>query len=106
MIPILFCSWDLSEHEKWMPDHHLIGMDYMWDAIFKMATTEISGITFSPITQNSKIDRDNILVSKPMIFMWNPMRSSWVMLGPYIKSRGSRCKLEMSANAHLITVET
>ena len=51
--------------------HHQIGMDYLWDAIFKMAATEI---TFSPITHVSKIDRDKILVSKPM-FMWirNPM---------------------------------
>ena len=54
--------------------HHQIGMDYLCDAIFKMAAIEISGITFSPITQVSRIDRDTILVSKPM-FMWmrNPM---------------------------------
>ena len=31
--------------------HHQIGMDYLYDAIFKMAAIEISGITFSPITQ-------------------------------------------------------
>ena len=28
-----------------------IGMDYLWDAIFKMAAIEINGLTFSPITQ-------------------------------------------------------
>ena len=31
--------------------HHQIGMDYLWDAIFKMAAIEISGIIFSPVTQ-------------------------------------------------------
>ena len=31
--------------------HYQIGMDYLWDVIFKMATIEISEITFSPITQ-------------------------------------------------------
>ena len=46
MIPILFCSWDLSGYH-----HHQIGMDYLWDAIFKKAAIEISEIKFSPITQ-------------------------------------------------------
>ena len=52
---------------------HQIGMDYLWDAIFKMAAIEISGIIFSPVTQFLG-DRDKILVFKP-IFMWmrNPM---------------------------------
>ena len=31
--------------------HHQIGMDNLWDAIFKMATIKISGNTFSPLTQ-------------------------------------------------------
>ena len=31
--------------------HHQIGMDYLWDAIFKMAAIETSEITCSPITQ-------------------------------------------------------
>ena len=31
--------------------HHQIGMDYLYDAILKMAAIEISGITFSPIIQ-------------------------------------------------------
>ena len=44
-------------------------MDYLWDAIFKMAAIEINRITFSPITQFSKIDRDMILVSKPHVYM-------------------------------------
>ena len=30
---------------------HQIGIDYLWDAIFKMAAIEIGGIIFSPITQ-------------------------------------------------------
>ena len=34
---------------------HQIGMDYLWDAIFKMAAIEIIGIIFSPVT---RIDRD------------------------------------------------
>ena len=33
---------------------HQIGMDYLWDAIFKMATIEISVIIFSPITDSDK----------------------------------------------------
>ena len=46
--------------------HQQIGMD-MWDAIFKMAAIEISEIIFSPKTNSvSRIDRDRILVSKPM----------------------------------------
>ena len=48
--------------------HHQIGMDNLFDAIFKMAAIKISVITFS------KIDRDMILVSKPMsMWMRNPM---------------------------------
>ena len=31
--------------------YHQIGIDYLWDAIFKMAAIEISEITFSPTTQ-------------------------------------------------------
>ena len=52
--------------------HHQIGMDDLYDAIFKMAAIEISGIT--AYNSVSRIDRDTILVSKPM-FMWmrNPM---------------------------------
>ena len=73
MRPILFCSWDLSEHEKWMPQspnwnglpverhfqngHH----QNLWNYIFAY-------------NSDSGIDRDKILLSKPM-FMWmrNPM---------------------------------
>ena len=58
--------------------HYQIGMDYLWDAIFKMAAIEINEITFSPITQflsnNCIIDREKILMSKPM-WMRNPMRT-------------------------------
>ena len=32
--------------------HHQIGMDQMWDAIFKMAAIEMSGNTFSPMTHS------------------------------------------------------
>ena len=53
-------------------------MDYLWDAIFKMATIEI---TFSPTTV-SRIDRDKILVSKS-IFLW--MRNPTITLkNPYM----------------------
>ena len=31
-------------------NQHQIGMNYLWDAIFKIATIEICQITFSPIT--------------------------------------------------------
>ena len=31
--------------------HHKIGMDNLWDAIFKMAAIKMSIITFSPLTQ-------------------------------------------------------
>ena len=31
--------------------HHQIGMNYLCDAIFKMAATEIGKIMFLPITQ-------------------------------------------------------
>ena len=37
---ILFCHWDLSQHEKSMPPS-LIGMDYLYSAIFKMAASEV-----------------------------------------------------------------
>ena len=73
MRPILFCSWDLSKHEKWMPpspnwDGLPVGRHFqngrhqnLWNYIF--ANNSVS-----------RIDRDKILLSKPM-FMWmrNPM---------------------------------
>ena len=69
----IFCIWDLSEHEKWMPtspnwDGLFVGRHFkndrhqnFWNYIF--ANNSVS-----------RIDRDNILMSKPM-FMWmrNPM---------------------------------
>ena len=73
--PILFCSY-LSEHKKWMPpspnwdglpvgrhfqyDHH----QNVWNYIF--ANNSVS-----------RIDRDTILMSKPM-FMW--MRKPMITL--------------------------
>ena len=73
MRPILFCSWDLSEHETWMPpspnwDGLPVGRHFqnghhknVWNYIF--ANNSVS-----------RIDRDKVLMSKPM-FMWmrNPM---------------------------------
>ena len=50
--------------------HHPIGMDYLYGVIFKMAASEVK-LRFHSA---SRIDRDNILVSKPMFFwMKNPM---------------------------------
>ena len=46
MRPILFWSWDLSEHEKWMPPSS------NWEGLpVGRHLVEISRITFSPITQ-------------------------------------------------------
>ena len=60
MKPMLFCHLDLSQHKKWMHQHQ-IGMDYLYAVVF----THYSA---------SGIDRDKILVSKPMFFwMMNPM---------------------------------
>ena len=63
MRPILFCSWDLSEHEKWMPPSP------NWDGL---PVDYIYMYVFPPYLRS--IDRDKILVSKSM-FMWmrNPM---------------------------------
>ena len=73
MRPILFCSWDLSEHKKWMPpspnwDGLPVGRHFqngrhqnLWNYIFANNSVSI-------------IDRDNILMSKPMfMLMRNPM---------------------------------
>ena len=43
--PILCCSCDLSEHEKWMPPSP------NWDGLPMGRHFQISGITFSPIIQ-------------------------------------------------------
>ena len=52
--------------------HHQIGMDYLYDVIFKMAASEVKYV-FAYYSA-SRIDRDNILVSEPMFFwMKNPM---------------------------------
>ena len=40
MKPILFCYWDLSQC-KGGCHHYQIGMDYLYDAIFKMAASEL-----------------------------------------------------------------
>ena len=80
MRPILFCPWDLSEHEKWMPpspnwdglpvgrhfqnDHH----PNLWNYIF--ASNSVY-----------RRDRDKILVYKPMlVWMRNPMIT---LINPY-----------------------
>ena len=71
MRPILFCSWDLSEHEKWMPQP-LNWMDYLYSAIFQMAASE-EKLRFRLLLRISRIDRDKISVSKSMFFwMKNP----------------------------------
>ena len=40
MKPILFCYWNLSQYKN-KCHHHQIGMDYLYDAIFKMAANEV-----------------------------------------------------------------
>ena len=42
---ILFCSWNMSEHEKWRPPSP------NWDGLPVGPPSKFSGITFSPITQ-------------------------------------------------------
>ena len=65
MRPILFCSRDLSKHEKWM--------DYPCDVIFKMASVKLVNVRFR-YNSASRIDRDKILVSALMFLkMENPM---------------------------------
>ena len=51
-------------------------MEYLYDAIFKMAANEMSEITFSSYNSAFRRDRDKIFVFKPM-FKWerNPMIS-------------------------------
>ena len=70
---LLYCVPGTCPNMKSGCHHHQIGMDYLWDANFKMAVVKISGITFSPIifayNSVSWIDRDKIFVSNPM-FMW------------------------------------
>ena len=80
MRPILFCSWDLSEHEKWMPpspnwDGLPVGRHFqnghlknLWNYIFA------SNLVY-------RRDRDKILVSKSMlVWMRNPMIT---LINPY-----------------------
>ena len=46
-------------------NHHQIGMDYLCDAIFKMAAIKISVITFSPISP-SDVCKNCSVVDKSM----------------------------------------
>ena len=41
MQPILFCYWDLSQDKKWMPPSPNWDGLPIYDAIFKMATSEV-----------------------------------------------------------------
>ena len=45
--------------------HHQMGMDYLYDAIFKMAASEVK-LRFRIA---SRIDREKILVSNPVFFI-------------------------------------
>ena len=83
---ILFCHWDLSQHEKSMPP------SLNWDGLpiqrhFQNGRQR-SEIHVFAYYSASRIDRDQILVSKPMFFwMKNPMMTlnnpydSWLTLG-------------------------
>ena len=64
--------------------HHQIGMDYLWDAIFKMAAIEISRIIYF-VTYNSvsKIDRDRIVVS--YVYVDNTEKSLWLLVNSIFK---------------------
>ena len=57
--PTLLYSWDLSEHEKWMPPITKLGWTTCGTPISKWPSSKLV----------SCIDRDKILVSNPM-FMW------------------------------------
>ena len=69
MRPILYCFWDLSEHEKWMPPSP------NWDGlpVGRHRHQNLGNYIFAN-NSVSRIDRDKMLMSKPM-FMWmrNPM---------------------------------
>ena len=80
MRPILFCSWDLSEHAKWMRqspnlDGLPVGRHFqngrhqnLWNYIFAYNSA-------------FRRDRDTTLVSKPMlVWMRNPMIT---LINPY-----------------------
>ena len=51
--------------------HHQIWMDYLYDAIFKMTASEVK-LRFRLLLcySTSRIDRDKIFGSKPMLYTW------------------------------------
>jgi len=64
MRPILFCSWNLSQHEKWMPPSP------NWDGLpvcrlFQNDVLNKRNYVFA-YNSASSIDRDEILVSTPI----------------------------------------
>ena len=67
MKPILFCYWDLSQHEKCMPPSpNLDGLTYMTP--FSKLPQQ-SEITFFACYSTSRVDRDKIFGSRPMLLL-------------------------------------
>ena len=55
MRPILFCSWDISQHGKWIPPSPNSDGLPVWRH-FQNGVSEISEITFSPISRLGYIE--------------------------------------------------
>ena len=88
---MLFCHWDLSQHEKPMPPY------YLYSAIFKMAASEFNYVFTYYST--SRIDGDKILVSKTMFFwMKNTMITLQKPIGLLVNAEFKLAVFEINRN--------